>query len=82
MSTGYIRIKAACAGGAAQEMQGLDSQALLDLLQRAAEDAALMPLDDEGFDDLVPRATVAELLHALVRSLLAFLAAICPTPRR
>ena len=53
----------------------------MDLLQRAGEDAGLMPLDDEAFDDLVPQAVVRELLHALCRSLLTFLAAICPTPR-
>ncbi len=63
-------------------MQGLDSQALLDLLQRAGEDAGLLQLDDEEFDDLVPLAVVRELLHALCRSLLTFLAAICPTPRQ
>ncbi|KAK9828381.1 hypothetical protein WJX81_001823 [Elliptochloris bilobata] len=39
------------------EMQGLDSQALLDLLQRAGEDSGLMYLDDEAFDELVPVET-------------------------
>ena len=59
----------------------MDQQALLDLLQRAGEDAGLMHLDDEAFDELVPAEVVRELLQALCASMLDFLAAICPAPR-
>lgn len=62
----------------AQETNGLDFQAFLDLLQRAGEERALMDLSDEELDDWVPLEVLRDFARHVAAGMARLLGDICP----
>ena len=62
-----------------QETQGMDFQTFFDFLQRCAEEAQLLDLDDEALDDWLPLVVVRDFLGNLNSGMQKVMEGIYPT---